>query len=58
MLLATLPPQLKPCIRSLWQMDVGPGEETRPGWIGPDGQVEIVFHTGAPTAMRSFGPSQ
>jgi AraC-like DNA-binding protein len=57
MLLAALPPRLKPYIRSLWQMEVGPGEETLPGWIAPDGQVEIVFHTGAPTSARSFGSS-
>lgn len=58
MLLAALPPPLKPYIRSLWQMDVGPGEEILPGWIAPDGQVEIVFHAGAPTSQRSFGASE
>lgn len=58
MLLADLPPPLKPYIRSLWQMDVGPGGQILPGWIAPDGQVEIVFHTGATTSARSFGTSE
>jgi hypothetical protein len=58
MLLADLPPPLKPYIRCLWKMDVGPGEQVLPGWIAPDGQVEIVFHTGATTSARSFGTSE
>lgn len=47
--------ELSPYIRSLWQMEAGPGSEVLPGWIVPDGQVEIVFHTGAPGALRVFG---
>lgn len=55
MLYASPTLKLKPYIRSLWQMDVGAGHDVMPGWIAPDGQVEIVFHTGVPGALRSVG---
>jgi AraC-like DNA-binding protein len=47
--------KLKPYVRCLWQLDVGPGHDVLPGWIAPDGQIEIVFHTGVPGALRPFG---